>query len=68
MEKDGGFNAGNSTLVVTCFEHMPELVYWDGTRERKFDSEYDFSKSLAHDLGLKAVTMFRNHLNITAGV
>jgi adenylosuccinate synthase len=30
IEKDGGLGLNNSTLVVTCIEHMPKLVFWDG--------------------------------------
>lgn len=65
IEKDGGLNIMNSTLVVTCFEHMPSLKYWHAGKVHEFETEKQFANSLATALGLSRVELFKNHENIT---
>ncbi len=61
IRKDGGFNNKNSTIVITCLEHMPKFVFWYKDREMEFTTKEEFCQAITKKLGFSKYVMCENH-------
>lgn len=61
IDKDGGFYADDSTLVITCLEHMLKFVFWYNGKEYEMEDELAFGHEIVKILGLKHLILCKDH-------